>query len=113
MKLTHFRFGSKVTSILRKVVIILKFKFRVNFKCLTLFCYMNEKKNYSVHVHMLDFHHLNEKLAKLKKKKKNPSLIFDIFRDGKVSFAIKKTIICIVPKTPINFVFTLSYFEYF
>jgi hypothetical protein len=24
MKLTHFRFGSKVTSILRKVVIILK-----------------------------------------------------------------------------------------
>jgi hypothetical protein len=44
MKLTHFRFGIKVTSIFRKVVIILKLNFRVNFKCLILFCYNNEKK---------------------------------------------------------------------
>jgi hypothetical protein len=52
---------------------------------------------------MLDYHHYNEKIWKnSRNKKKVPSLIFDIFRDGKVSFDIK-TIICIVPKTFINF----------
>jgi hypothetical protein len=40
---------------------------------------------------MLDFHHLNEKnWQNSRNKKKIPSLIFDIFRDGKVSFDKKK-----------------------
>jgi hypothetical protein len=39
---------------------------------------------------MLDFHHLNEKNGKTQEiKKKIPSLIFEIYRDGKVSFDIK------------------------
>jgi hypothetical protein len=44
-------------------------------------------------------------------KKKNPSLIFDIFRDGKVSFDIKNiNLFCLQDLHKLFF--TLSYFEY-
>jgi hypothetical protein len=56
---------------------------------LILFCNINENKIYLVHVHVVDFHHQNEKNWQNSSTKKIPSLIFHMFRDGQVSFDIK------------------------
>jgi hypothetical protein len=65
------------------------------------------KKDYLVHVQMLD-----KKICKTQEIKKNPSLIFDIFRDGKVSFNMKNNNLYCSSDFHKRF-FTLNYFEYF